>query len=295
MDDGDLNDLFGAFDGDDVAETVEAIAPPPISPAPPTAATKRKSTSSTSEAAATAKERNGNADNDEDEDEDEDDEEGGKEGRSKRPRKSDANDPGPSKGVQPTITQHQEIITPDGRRVISFSALPADYVAPDFTPPAQPAKTYAFPLDPFQQAAIGFIEKGESVLVAAHTSAGKTVTAEYAIAMSLQKKQRVIYTSPIKALSNQKYRDMAEEFGDVGLMTVCVCWMTLPPSLLPSLLYELFGGVVFSLSYSFLARALQAGFCYYNSALNTPSLPPSPPSLPHRATSPSTPPPPASS
>lgn len=227
MDDGDLNDLFGAFDGDDVAETVEPIAPPPISPAPPTAATKRKSTSSSeAAAAATAKERNGNAaaaaDDDDDEDED-DDNEGGKEGRSKRPRKSDANDPGPSKGVQPTITQHQEIITPDGRRVISFSALPADYVAPDFTPPAQPAKTYAFPLDPFQQAAIGFIEKGESVLVAAHTSAGKTVTAEYAIAMSLQKKQRVIYTSPIKALSNQKYRDMAEEFGDVGLMTVRVC------------------------------------------------------------------------
>lgn len=37
--------------------------------------------------------------------------------------------------------------------------------------------------------------------------------------LTLQKKQRVIYTSPIKALSNQKYRDMAEEFGDVGLMT----------------------------------------------------------------------------
>ncbi|KAM3571966.1 hypothetical protein VYU27_006030, partial [Nannochloropsis oceanica] len=217
MDDGDLNDLFGAFDGDDVAETVEPIAPPPISPASPTA-TKRKSIS-TSEVAVAAREGNGNRNNDEGYNENEEDDEAGKEGRSKRPRKSDGNDPGPSKGVQPTITQHQEIITPDGRRVISFSALPADYVAHDFMPPAQPAKTYAFPLDPFQQAAIGFIEKGESVLVAAHTSAGKTVTAEYAIAMSLQKKQRVIYTSPIKALSNQKYRDMAEEFGDVGLMT----------------------------------------------------------------------------
>lgn len=41
----------------------------------------------------------------------------------------------------------------------------------------------------------------------------------YAIAMSLQKKQRVIYTSPIKALSNQKYRELFEEFQDVGLMT----------------------------------------------------------------------------
>ncbi len=41
----------------------------------------------------------------------------------------------------------------------------------------------------------------------------------YAIAMSLRDKQRVIYTSPIKALSNQKYRDLEAEFGDVGLMT----------------------------------------------------------------------------
>ena len=59
----------------------------------------------------------------------------------------------------------------------------------------------------------------ESVLVAAHTSAGKTAIAEYSIAQSLKNKQRVIYTSPIKALSNQKYRELQEEFGDVGLMT----------------------------------------------------------------------------
>jgi ATP-dependent RNA helicase DOB1 len=55
--------------------------------------------------------------------------------------------------------------------------------------------------------------------VSAHTSAGKTVVAEFAIATSLRGKQRVIYTSPIKALSNQKYRELLEEFGDVGLMT----------------------------------------------------------------------------
>lgn len=56
-------------------------------------------------------------------------------------------------------------------------------------------------------------------MVSAHTSAGKTVVAEYAIAQSLREKQRVIYTSPIKALSNQKYRELLAEFGDVGLMT----------------------------------------------------------------------------
>jgi ATP-dependent RNA helicase DOB1 len=86
-------------------------------------------------------------------------------------------------------------------------------------PSSEPAKIYPFPLDTFQKEAIQCIEKNESVLVAAHTSAGKTVCAEYAIAKSLKAKQRVIYTSPIKALSNQKYRDMQAEFGDVGLMT----------------------------------------------------------------------------
>ncbi|KAJ1929260.1 ATP-dependent RNA helicase mtr4 [Tieghemiomyces parasiticus] len=85
--------------------------------------------------------------------------------------------------------------------------------------PEVPARTYPFTLDPFQRVSIASIERNESVLVAAHTSAGKTVVAEYAIAQCLRDKQRVIYTSPIKALSNQKFREMSEEFGDVGLMT----------------------------------------------------------------------------
>lgn len=91
--------------------------------------------------------------------------------------------------------------------------------AENHCPRVPPAKTYSFKLDTFQEEAVGYIEKGESVLVAAHTSAGKTAVAEYAIAKSLRDGQRVIYTSPIKALSNQKFRDMQEEFKDVGLMT----------------------------------------------------------------------------
>uniref|UniRef100_A0A6U9VSV2 Helicase ATP-binding domain-containing protein n=1 Tax=Pseudo-nitzschia australis TaxID=44445 RepID=A0A6U9VSV2_9STRA len=83
----------------------------------------------------------------------------------------------------------------------------------------KPAKEYPFKLDPFQAQAIQYIDKEESVLVAAHTSAGKTAVAEYAIAKSLNNGQRVVYTSPIKALSNQKFRELQEEFGDVGLMT----------------------------------------------------------------------------
>ena len=83
----------------------------------------------------------------------------------------------------------------------------------------KPAKEYEFTLDPFQREGIACIENNQSVLVSAHTSAGKTVVAEYAIAQSLREKQRVVYTTPIKALSNQKYREFYEEFTDVGLIT----------------------------------------------------------------------------
>ena len=89
---------------------------------------------------------------------------------------------------------------------------PASYVRPEFKRPAKKAKQYKFTLDRFQEEAVKCIERNESVLVAAHTSAGKTAIAEYAIAQSLNNRQRVIYTSPIKALSNQKYRELQEEF-----------------------------------------------------------------------------------
>ncbi|KAH6674512.1 rRNA-processing arch domain-containing protein [Halenospora varia] len=101
-------------------------------------------------------------------------------------------------------------------------SLPPDYAyipISQHKSPEKPARTYPFELDPFQKVSIASIERNESVLVSAHTSAGKTVVAEYAIAQCLKNNQRVIYTSPIKALSNQKYREFAAEFGDVGLMT----------------------------------------------------------------------------
>ena len=94
-------------------------------------------------------------------------------------------------------------------------------------PVGPPAKEYKFNLDPFQREAITCLQNNQSVLVSAHTSAGKTVVGEYAVAMALREKQRVIYTTPIKALSNQKYRELHEEFQDVGLMTGDV---TLNPS-----------------------------------------------------------------
>ena len=75
-------------------------------------------------------------------------------------------------------------------------------------------------LDPFQEEAIHAIDRNHSVLVTAPTGAGKTVLAEYAIERCMEMGCRVIYTAPIKALSNQKYRDFYQTYGDrVGIVT----------------------------------------------------------------------------
>ena len=81
--------------------------------------------------------------------------------------------------------------------------------------------TYPFELDPFQLEAVNAVRSGRSVLVAAPTSSGKTVIAEAAIGQALESARRVFYTAPIKALCNQKYRDLADLFGSdqVGLLT----------------------------------------------------------------------------
>jgi antiviral helicase SKI2 len=81
------------------------------------------------------------------------------------------------------------------------------------------ARTYPFELDTFQKEAVYHLENGDSVFVAAHTSAGKTVVAEYAIALAAKHMTKAIYTSPIKALSNQKFRDFRLTFDDVGILT----------------------------------------------------------------------------
>lgn len=92
--------------------------------------------------------------------------------------------------------------TSHDKTVRSYSAypknLPEGMELPTPKKMDKPAKEYPFTLDPFQAQAVGYIEKEESVLVAAHTSAGKTAVAEYAIAKALNEGQRVVYTSPIK-------------------------------------------------------------------------------------------------
>ncbi|GKV33028.1 hypothetical protein SLEP1_g41582 [Rubroshorea leprosula] len=80
------------------------------------------------------------------------------------------------------------------------------------------ALEFPFELDTFQKEAIFYLERGESVFVAAHTSAGKTVVAEYAFALASKHCTRAVYTAPIKTISNQKYRDFSGKF-DVGLLT----------------------------------------------------------------------------
>jgi ATP-dependent RNA helicase HelY len=79
---------------------------------------------------------------------------------------------------------------------------------------------YSFPLDPFQEEAIGHLAAGESVMVAAPTGTGKTVVAEFGVYRAARQGFKVMYTTPIKALSNQKFRDLREQYGDkVGLLT----------------------------------------------------------------------------
>lgn len=79
---------------------------------------------------------------------------------------------------------------------------------------------HGFNLDSFQVKAIQAIQNNYSILVAAPTGAGKTLIAEYALEKSLKENNRIIYTAPIKALSNQKFRDFSREYGNrIGILT----------------------------------------------------------------------------
>src|SRR3954452_16625667 len=80
---------------------------------------------------------------------------------------------------------------------------------------------YDFPLDDFQLRACREIEDGRGVLVAAPTGSGKTIVGEFAIHLALATGRKCFYTTPIKALSNQKYHDLVDRYGpdEVGLLT----------------------------------------------------------------------------
>ncbi|HSI26639.1 MAG TPA: DEAD/DEAH box helicase, partial [Aeromicrobium sp.] len=80
---------------------------------------------------------------------------------------------------------------------------------------------YAFPLDDFQVDACEAVEDGHGVLVAAPTGAGKTIVGEFAVHLALETGRKCFYTTPIKALSNQKFHDLTQRHGpgNVGLLT----------------------------------------------------------------------------
>ena len=80
---------------------------------------------------------------------------------------------------------------------------------------------YDFPLDDFQVRACRALQEGKGVLVAAPTGAGKTVVGEFAVHLALESGQKCFYTTPIKALSNQKYHDLVRRYGAdrIGLLT----------------------------------------------------------------------------
>ena len=82
-------------------------------------------------------------------------------------------------------------------------------------------KIYPFELSPFQKYAIEAIEKGKHVLITAHTGSGKTLPATHAIQKFCTLGKKVIYTSPIKTLSNQKFYEFKHKFknADVGILT----------------------------------------------------------------------------
>ena len=82
-------------------------------------------------------------------------------------------------------------------------------------------RSIGFALDKFQHRAMDAIDRGESVLVSAPTGSGKTLVAEYAVARSLEAGGKAFYTTPIKALSNQKFAELGARYGAhrVGLLT----------------------------------------------------------------------------
>lgn len=161
--------------------------------------------------------------------------------------------------VNKPMTNFHELVPEMAHKVICRRAQFMIALTPHFV-------QYPFELDTFQKEAVYHLEMGDSVFVAAHTSAGKTVVAEYAIALAEKHMTRLgcflifcppvylmiksfdsaIYTSPIKALSNQKFRDFKQTFssssvgiltGDVQINPEAAC-LVMTTEILRSMLYK---------------------------------------------------------
>ncbi len=103
----------------------------------------------------------------------------------------------------------------------STAATPRSEPDVDRSAPLKPSEIFPFPLDDFQTEAMAALNQGHSVVVSAPTGSGKTLIGEYSIHRALAHGQKVFYTTPLKALSNQKLRDFRDQYGaeNVGLMT----------------------------------------------------------------------------
>ncbi|MDN5856771.1 MAG: DEAD/DEAH box helicase, partial [Actinomycetia bacterium] len=99
-----------------------------------------------------------------------------------------------------------------------YAQFKADQARPAF---GEFRRLYDFDLDSYQVKACRALEEGHGVLVAAPTGSGKTIVGEFAVHLALAQGRKCFYTTPIKALSNQKYADLAARYGDdnVGLLT----------------------------------------------------------------------------
>jgi ATP-dependent RNA helicase HelY len=116
------------------------------------------------------------------------------------------------------VTTGPDDASPSARYASYKSSVGADRTHPvlrDF------AEAYPFELDGFQVEACRWIEEGHGVLVAAPTGSGKTVVGEFAVHLALATGRKCFYTTPIKALSNQKFHDLVDRYGadQVGLLT----------------------------------------------------------------------------
>ena len=103
----------------------------------------------------------------------------------------------------------------DNKENSSYLNIFTDKICNNIIPSEDLAYHFEYELDAFQKEGVYRIYKNENILITAHTGSGKTVLAIYAIAHCLKKNKKVIYTSPTKSLSNQKYAEFIEKFTKV--------------------------------------------------------------------------------
>ncbi|MBF1159575.1 MAG: DEAD/DEAH box helicase, partial [Thermobifida sp.] len=119
-----------------------------------------------------------------------------------------------------TVTREEEIGLGVGSAAQRYAAYKAEAQAASSLR-ARWVSTLSFTPDPFQIQALDAVEAGSSVLVAAPTGAGKTIVGQFGAYVALEQGMRAFYTTPIKALSNQKYLELCDLYGadNVGLAT----------------------------------------------------------------------------